>query len=212
MNWLEQREQFQRKIDTLAQEDIQGMIMELKNNATKYIEKEDGDAASISALKDKLEDIKTKYSILNNNINKFILKESKTNDISNLLYKNGEIQKQIQKLEKVKDEINIDVESAIARDQLLRSRNSDISRHKLFILDRPVRKGMIPYLWILGVIFIGIGIIIFNSAFENIVMSSGILLTTKQYITNKPIVPTILVAVILIIIATSFEIAAAFKK
>lgn len=212
MNWLEQREQFQQKIDTLAQEDIQGMIMELKNNATKYIEKEDGDAASILALKDKLEDIKTKYSILNSNINKFILKESKTNDISNILYKNGEIQKQIQKLEKVKDEINIDVESAIARDQLLRSRNSDISRHKLFILDHPVRKGMIPYLWILGVIFIGIGIIIFNSAFENIVMSSGILLTAKQTIINKPIIPTILIAVILIIIATSFEIAAAFKK
>ena len=154
MKWIEQKEEFQKSFDTLAQSNIQGLITELNQAVGNYIAHggvsqnptNNEEYNNILKLIEKAKGIKNTYSKLNDDIVKFIAKESHNNDLSGLLTENGELQKKINKLEKIQDEMKVDVESAIARDDLLRTKDTDISRHNLFILDRPVRKGLIPYL------------------------------------------------------------------
>ena len=86
-------------------------------------------------------------------------KEAANNsDLGGILSEIGKLQAEINKLEKVKAEVTVDVDSAIARDELLRSSEADISRHQLLLLGRPIRKGLIPYIWGLSILFIGIGV------------------------------------------------------
>ena len=55
----------------------------------------------------------------------------------------------------------MDVDTALARDEALRTRNRKGNRHTLYLLDRPVRRGMVPYLWALSVLFVGVGVLLF---------------------------------------------------
>ena len=170
MSWHEQKEQFQKRFDNLGEKKNNDIFTDLKSAVDKYIlndyskDKNELEYNNIIKLKKQADDIKKQYSDLNQNIIQDISNESK-NDISTLLIENGDIQKKIKKLEKVQDEMKVDVESAIARDDLLRSRDTDMSRHKLFLLERPVRKGILPYLWVISVLFIGIGLFIYKTTF-----------------------------------------------
>jgi hypothetical protein len=80
--------------------------------------------------------------------------------MSDLLTETGTLQKEINGLQKIQEEIKTDVESAVARDELLRSRDTDLNTHQLFLLDRPVRRNMIPYLWVLSIVFVGVGLVV----------------------------------------------------
>jgi hypothetical protein len=137
-----------------------------------------------------------------------VSKESQ-NDMSTLLTESGDIQKKIHKLEKVQNEIKVDVESAIARDNLLRSRDTDMSRHKLFLLERPVRKGIIPYLWVTSVLFIGIGLVIYRMTFPNFGTGSGgsVPSLIMEFITSKIVLGSLLVSALIVIIFLSLKIA-----
>ena len=108
----------------------------------------------------KAENLKLQYTQLNTAILNYVETEAKDNNLSGLLNDNGELQKKIKHLSKIQDEMKVDVDSAIARDELLRSRDTVASSHTLFLLDRPIRQGMIPYLWAISVLFIGIGLLI----------------------------------------------------
>ncbi len=226
MNWVDERRRFQQRFDELSQENIDGIITELNQVLGRYIENgginQDPNNNpiynKIIELKDKLNIIKERYYKLNEDIVTFLGSQAKDNNLAGLLTENGELQKQINRLNKITDEIKVDVESAIARDEILRSRDTDISRHNLFLLDRPIRRGMIPYLWAISILFIGIGIIIFNNYIPSLTIStnvtSQISLTDLLYnfISNKMVLFSLLGSLLLVILFLSLKIAGIFGK
>jgi hypothetical protein len=54
-----------------------------------------------------------------------------------------------------------DEKTARLRVELLRSKDSTITNHQVFLLGRPLRPASIPFLWALSVLFIGIAVLIF---------------------------------------------------
>lgn len=234
MAWIEERKKFQKRFDELAQENTQQLFTELNQAVGNYIKKgglsqdpnNNIEYATVLRLTDKIEKIKQKYSELNDNILKFVTKESTDNNLSGTLTEIGELQKHINRLEKIKNEIKIDVESAIARDELLRSRNTDINRHQLFILDRPVRKGLVPYLWAISVLFIGIGLVIFKMTAPRIGVVVGnaganaalygaqasLPMMILGFFTNKIVLGSLLTSAIIVILFLSLKIAGVFGK
>jgi hypothetical protein len=144
----------------------------------------------------------------------------KNADLTTLLRENGELQKHIQRLEKVADDMKVDVESAVARDELLRSRNTEITPHKLFLLDRPVRKGMVPYIWALSILFIGVGLVIFRMTMPTFIGTSanaaGAAMTLPgmlfAFVTNKIVLGSLLGSALIVILFLSLKIAGVFGK
>ena len=104
--------------------------------------------------------------------------------------------------------MKVDVESAIARDDLLRSRDTDMSRHKLFLLERPVRKGILPYLWVISVLFIGIGLFIYKTTFPTFgsVGSSGSFGSIIEILTGKIVLGSLLIGALITILFLSLRI------
>ena len=148
MKWIEERAQFQKRFDELSQENVQGLITDLNTAVGNYIGRgglsqdpnNNPDYLNILKLTKRAEDIKDRYAALNDDILKYLAKASQDNNLAGLLSENGELQKQINRLEKIQDEMKIDVVSAVARDELLRSRDTNVTRHQLFILDSPSKK------------------------------------------------------------------------
>jgi hypothetical protein len=225
--WIEERAKFQKRFDDLSQENVQGLITDLNTAVGNYIARgglsqdpnSNPDYETIIKLSTRAETIKQKYSALNDDILKYLSTQAKDNDLAGLLKENGELQKQINKLEKIQNEMKIDVTSAIARDELLRTRNTDITRHQLFILDRPIRRGIVPYLWVLSVLFIGVGLIIFKMMAPSIGIATPTTNATvstmpllMEFFTNKVVLSSLLISAIIVIIALSLKIAGVFGK
>lgn len=197
MSWMEQRLIFQTRFDGLNQMDTAG------------------DNQKISQLN-------AQYRQLSDDIQDYLTKKAQSKNLSGLLTENGEVQKQIQYLLKVQDQLKVDVESALAREDLLRSRNTKITSHQLFLMDRPVRKGIIPYLWLIAVLFVGVGLVVFKmmapvlpedllgrNEFGNPYSLFGLL---SSFITSKSVLASLLGAAILVIIFLSLKIAGVFGK
>lgn len=197
MSWMEQRSIFQGRFDALNQTDTQGDAQKIKQ-------------------------LNAQYQQLNNDILAYLTTKAQNNNLSGLLTENGELQKQIQHLTKVQDQMKVDVESAVAREDLLRSRNAKITPHHLFLMDRPVRKGMIPYLWVIAILFIGVGLVIFKMTAP--VLSEN-MLGRNEYgnpytlfgllgsmLGSKAVLGSLLGAAIVVIIFLSLRIAGVFGK
>jgi hypothetical protein len=226
MSWIEERAKFQKRFDELSQENVQGLITELNKATGAYISKgglsqdpnNNPEYVNIQKLTQRAENIKQRYAQLNDDILNYIKTQTKDNNMTKLLTENGELQKQINRLEKIQGELKVDVESAVARDQLLRSRNTNISRHDLFILDRPVRRGLIPYLWALSILFIGIGLVILKMTAPTIVIGAANVGGTSvgsmilEFITNKTVLISLLVSALIVILFLSLKIAGVFGK
>lgn len=224
MKWSEKRAEFQERYNNITQQNFQAIITELNKAVSSYITKaginqdsnNNADLNRINDLINKAELIKKQFIDLNDDIMTVIKQDSDDADISGILAENGELQSHIKQLEKIKDEMKVDVDSAIARDTLLRSKKTDISRHNLFLLDRPVRKGLIPYLWILSILFIGIGLIIFKMTLPVIavgasaVNSTGGLSVISGFFMDKRVLISILVAALIVILFLSLKIAGVF--
>lgn len=227
MSWIDKRKEFQSRLDTLNQQNVQNLVTELDKATKEFIAKggisQDSNSNAsynrITQLSTQINTIKSSYSTLNDDIMKYISSQSTDADLAGLLAQNGELQKHIKQFEKLQDELKVDVESAVARDELLRSRNEDISRHELFILDRPVRKGLIPYLWALSVLFVGIGLIIFRKTIPIPSMNSGVigvtpglLFTIGEFFKDRRIWMSLFGASLIVIIFLALKIAGVFGK
>jgi hypothetical protein len=226
MKWIEERDKFQKRFDSISQENVQALITELNKAVGSFVAKggvsqdpnNNPDYNNIVKLTQRAESIKQRYAALNDDILKYLTTVAKDDDLVGLLKENGELQKQINRLEKIQDEMKIDVTSAIARDELLRTRNTEVSRHQLFILDRPVRRGLIPYLWVVAVLFIGIGLVIFKMTMP--VISTGVnsadgasfVTTLMEFFTNKIVLSSLLGSAIIVIIFLSLKIGGVFGK
>jgi len=218
MKWIEERAKFQKRFDDLSQENVQGLITELNKATGNFIARggisqdpnNNPDYDTIVKLTQRAESIKQRYAGLNDSILKYLTTEAKDNDLAGLLKENGELQKQISRLEKIQDEMKIDVTSAVARDELLRSRNTDVTRHQLFILDRPVRRGLIPYLWVLAVLFIGVGLVIFRMTMPTIIFEGGTGFSLLSIFESKGVIISLLVSALIVILFLSLKIGGVF--
>lgn len=229
MKWIEERDKFQKRFDGISQENIQALITELNKAVGKFVSKggisqdpdNNPDYNNIVKLTKRAESIKQRYAALNDDILKYLTTVAKDDNLAGLLKENGELQTQMNRLEKIQDEMKIDVTSAIARDELLRTRNTDVTRHQLFILNRPVRRGLIPYLWVIAVLFIGIGLVIFKMTMPSIgtvVNGAGgaegvsFVTTVLEFFTNKIVLSSLLGSAIIVIIFLSLKIGGVFGK
>jgi hypothetical protein len=225
MSWIEKRAEFQKKFDDLAQENVQGLITELNTAVGNYISK--GGLSQdpnnnptynlVVQLTQRAQQIKDKYEKLNEDIIVYLRNNAKDTDMAGLLNENGELQKKISRLEKVLDEMKIDVESAIARDQLLRSRNTDVTSHQLFVLGRPVKKNLIPYLWVISILFIGVGLVIFKMTAPTIGTGAGeasgsVMAGVIEFITSKVVLSSLLISALIVILFLSLKVAGVFGK
>jgi hypothetical protein len=226
-SWIEKRAEFQKQFDELSNENIQKLITQLNTAIGTYISQgglsqdpnNNPNYETIANLIQKAERIKQRYSTLNNNILSYLKNNARDTNITGLLTENGELQKQINRLEKIQDEMKIDVESSVARDKLLRSRDTDVTPHQLFILDRPVRKGLIPYLWVISVLFIGIGLVILKMIIPSLELNTigtsstySIYYIIMEFITNKVVIGSLIASALIVILFLSLKIAGVFGK
>jgi hypothetical protein len=157
-----------------------------------------------------LSTIKGNYATLHTDIKNTLKCNVKDSDLSGNLTQTGNLQAQIKKLENRKKELRVEVDTALARDELLRSRDVKMSTHQLFLLDRPVRKGMIPYLWVISVFFIGIGLFLYKTMLPSIGPDMGTVIGMEMALTdilfNKTVLISLLVCIIGIIIVVSLKV------
>jgi hypothetical protein len=222
MKWIEERAQFQKRFDELSQENVQGLITDLNTAVGSYIARggisqdpnNNPDYETIIKLTQRAESIKQRYAALNDDILKYLTHQAKDNNLAGMLRENGELQKQINRLEKLQDDMKVDVSSAVARDKLLRTRNTDVTRHQLFILDRPVRRGLVPYLWVLAVLFIGVGLVIFRMTAPSLGIppDAAFLPMVTEFFTSKGVLISLLSSALIVILFLSLKIAGVFGK
>lgn len=223
VDWNDKRKYFESKLDNLTSDGTNGdiaistKINDLNNKVATYINNRgssnNNSRDTIDNDINAFENIKKKYSDLNKEIVTFVSDVGTSMNLSDKLTENGKLQQNIKKLEHQNNELNIDVESAIARDEILRSK--DISRHDLFIMNRPIRRGLIPYLWVIGILFIGIGLVIFKMTIPVILLNNNLLtviFTLKEFFTSKMVLGSLLISTFIVIIFLSLKIAGIFGK
>jgi hypothetical protein len=167
--------------------------------------------------KSDLELLKAQCISISNTITEILQKELKAHDTSELLATSGKLQQQIQQLYKIKEKTKVDVESAIARDELLRSRDTDLTSHQLFLLKRPVRKAIIPYLWVLSILFIGVALVIFKwmappLPSDSFINGESFSMMIAEFFENKFVYISIIVSLLIVIFFLSLKVAGVFGK
>ena len=225
-DWKTHKDTYIESLNTLNKTDVTNHIKVLNSEVAAYINlrgsiennvpsaNANAQRISIDNQVRALEDIKNGYSRLNTEIITFVSAAGDKMNLTGKLTENGKLQQDIKKLEIQNNELTIDVESAIARDEILRSKDN-ISRHNLFILDRPIRRGLIPYLWAIGVLFIGIGLIVFKMTMPVVLLNNNlvtIFFILKEFFTNKMVLGSFLVSTLIIIFFLILKIAGVFGK
>ena len=225
-SWIQQKKIFEETRDNIVlKHNVPQLITQLDTAVGNYIAQgglsQDPNNPNYNTITDligKAETIKKNYSDLNNHIITYLKNNATNTNMTGLLTKNGELQGQINRLEKIQKEIKIDVESSLERDKLLRSRDTAVTPHQLFILDRPVRKGLIPYLWIISVLFIGVGLVILKMSMPSLQLDATTNTTSSMYymimefITNKVVIGSLIASALIVILFLSLKVAGVFGK
>lgn len=180
MDWPTTRAAFQARFDALNSQYSPTLVTDLdraiKNYLSTYPTASEADkTAAYQAIMSKvnvINTLKSSYQTLNDDIIKLFKNEAVNYNLSSILNDNGELQAKIRQLKKKQKEADVDVESAVAREELLRSRDKNINSHQLFLLDRPIRQSIVPYLWVLSVLCIGIALLFFRDMTPNMGMNS----------------------------------------
>lgn len=171
--WPDAKKNFQEryeKITTYMQNQLGKDMQTLSQSTANYIAKggisqdpsQNGDFNSAQQSATNIQQYKQEFQQLNTDISKTLQQLSSNNDMGKLLLENGILQQVNQSLDKEKGLLEEDVKSAELRDELLRSRDTNVTKHQLFLLQRPLRPSSIPYLWALSVLFIGGALILFQ--------------------------------------------------
>jgi len=166
-----------------------------------------------------LQTLKDRSTYLFNKINSVLSTEMADQSTADLLTRTGQLQQKIQRLHEIKKDIKVDAESAVARDEVLRSRDTKLNSHKLFLLNRPIRKGVIPYLWVLSVLFIGISLILFRMMLPESIPSTNssafgssvsISLMISEFFENKMVLISIIAALCILSLFLGLRLAGVF--
>lgn len=172
--WQKDKEELNSRrdaIQTYITNTLPTDIIALKASLTKYIKKggvsknpaNDPDYNEMMRLYAQINTKKSEYRALNKSLTTKIKKISTDGDIGRILQENGTLQTQVSNLEGKVKESEDDVKSAELRDELLRSQNSNITKHQVFMIGRPLRPSSIPYLWALSILFIGAALLVFQT-------------------------------------------------
>jgi len=121
--------------------------------------------ATILAKSNSINTKKQELLQLNSDLANEIKNFTKGNDMDSILLDNGTLQAHIKSLEKDAAEAKDDEKAAELRDQVLRSRDTAITKHQLFLLGRPLRPSFIPFLWALSALFVGTAILLYTYFF-----------------------------------------------
>ena len=166
-----------------------------------------------------LQTLKDRSTYLFNKINSVLSTEMADQSTADLLTRTGQLQQQIQRLHEIKKDIKVDVDSAVARDEVLRSRDTKLNSHKLFLLNRPIRKGVIPYLWVLSVLFIGVSLVLFRMMLPESTPSTNagafgsslsISLMISEFFENKMVIISIIIALCILSLFLGLRLAGIF--
>ena len=225
MDWPTTRAAFQARFDALNRQYSASLVTELDNAIKNYLSTYPTASAAdnttayqaIMSKVNVINTLKSSYQTLNDDIIKLFKNESTNYNLSKILTENGELQGQIQQLKKIQKDTTVDAESAVARDDLLRSRDKLVNTHKLFLMDRPIRQSVVPYLWVLSVFCIGVALLFFRDMTPSMAMNST--QTVGQWyemITNvllsTNVLLGLLVAAIIAIVFLSLKVSGALGK
>lgn len=223
MTWPDEKAKFQDEFEKLMQYAQNGMPADIQSLTTAmagYVEaggisndpSQDGNYNTIISTSQRLRKNKAALLSLNQNVVDTISNLTSNNDMTSLLTENGNLQQTIQNLDKVKKDLEEDAQSAQLRDELLRTRNTNVTKHQLFLLGRPLRPASVPYLWALSVLFIGIGLLLFSVTFPMPYTSADSFLFDFTQTMSMPIVwGSIAGATVIVIIFLSLAVAGVFK-
>jgi len=167
--WVQKRATFQTRIDTLAQD--------TGSNTDK----------------------RRKYKELYNDIMAAVSDQASQYNVTESLEKYAVLQQNVLQLQNVQHMKKEDVDTALARDMLLRSSDRRTTSHQLFLLDRPIRRERIPYLLVISVLFIGISIYIFKMSHPTLATEEAIGSLWVQSLAQYDPLPTYLGIFLLVV-------------
>ena len=168
--WTEKRAAFQSRFDTLAQDT--GSFTEQRR----------------------------KYKELYSDIMVAVSNQASQHNVTQSLQDHGTLQQKVLQLERIQQAKKEEVDTALARDTLLRSSDRRTTSHQLFLLDRPIRRERIPYLLVLSVLCIGISVYVFKMAHPTLVTEEAIGSMWVQSLAQYDPLPTY-VGIFLLVIA-----------
>lgn len=227
--WALSKAEFKNRFDALNVSDTASKMAELNTAIGKYVAKgglnqdssTNPDYTVITSKVEELNTIKEAYHALYTDINSFLKTHTTENSLADALTKNGKLKTSVQQLSKVRDGMKTDVESAVAREELLRSRETDMTRHELFLFGRPVRRGVIPYLWLLSVLFIGVGLCVFYMSGQALglkdylyegTVAGTIYYMLTDFFTNPTVLYSVIGALVIVIIALALKVSGVFGQ
>lgn len=218
-SWTELKTQYQTRYDELSkyrQNELPRDIQTLSEATAKYIAKggisqdsaNNGDYNTAVQLSNKIKDKRRQFQELNSEVSRTLQSISRSDDMGRLLIQNGILQQEINELEKQDKTMEQDVKSSELRDELLRSRESNITKHQIYLLGRPLRPSSIPYLWALSVLFIGISLIIFYQLMPPLpTYPEGVEVSWTTIITDPRLIGTLAGALAIVVVFLSMKIA-----
>ena len=167
--WVQKRAAFQTRIDTLAQD--------TGSNTEK----------------------RRKYKELYSDIMAAVSDQASQYNVTESLEKYAVLQQNVLQLQNVQHMKKEDVDTALARDMLLRSSDRRTTSHQLFLLDRPIRRERIPYLLVISVLCIGISIYVFKMSHPTLATEEAIGSLWVQSLAQYDPLPTYLGIFLLIV-------------
>lgn len=225
MNWIDARAEFQARFDKLNQTQVDSILTELNQSMGTLIARgglnrdtaDNPQYADLLAKMKVIDTLKSDYHTLHNDIINYLKEATAETNLQGKLSENGDLQRDIQQLEKLEKEMKVDVDSAVARDELLRTRNTAITKHQLYLLGRPIRRGLIPYLWSLSLLFLGVAIFIFYAYAPRFSSptgngtNEGVLSLLYATVTDPFMMGSVIVASLIVILFLSLKIAGVLK-
>jgi len=217
--WQPKRDEFEARLNALNSQNVDSMISALSNKIAAYVQtgglSQNPDTnpayAEIKTQSNAIKEIKRQYTVLQQDIANYITNNARYTDLSGTLKQSGQLKQQLNRLEKINKDLDIDVETALARDELLRSKDTERSSHMLFLLNKPVKKPMIPVLWIISIVFIGIALILVKQNMPDNLLPIGtiqyVISIVAGFVSQPLVLACLLIAAIIVIAFLSLKIA-----
>ena len=223
-SWPERRAQFVQAfeiINAYVQNNLMTDLVKLSVGLSSYVQSggvsndpnQDPNYAQITQNSQQIQMMKGALVDLNRELSTVIRTHASDNDINGLLAENGMLQQVIQDTQKRKQDTAADAKAAELRDEVLRTREHNVSKHQLFLLGRPLRPSSIPYLWALSALFVGLGLLFVAMAFPSFSLSNELEGTDMMDLLSQPAVwGSVLGAAGIVILFLSLNAAGVFKS
>lgn len=228
MSWLNKKEDFQKRYNIVSsywqnktdinKPSLTRDIDNLNTAVANFIKKggvsqdpsNDPNYTQALTLFNTIKAKKAEFDNLNKEIRTTIKQITSDYDTGSMLKTNGDLQQDIIRLEKQKVESNNDAETANLRDKLLKERNTAVTRHQLFFLDRPVKTSSIPILWGLSILFVAAAIIVFKQLFPEVSAAPGSEFSIVHFFMDPRIWMALTTAAVIVIIFLVMKILGVF--